>query len=219
MGKSINKKETRKLIIERRENGLSDQKIYNELSPEYYDKKGLAFLIMSTIKVENVKKYRLLNDLLRLLIGLTILFKIFSIINLSFDSESFGLLFLVLIVPIVNVYFLYVVSTFDVANYKSCAFITLIGITQLVSNFDKLSAIDIISSLILLSSIAGLFFYLYNILIPDYSLTKFSKDKNGEYILLDDNSETKKCKYCEKSSIIRDETVTKCQWCEMKFDY
>lgn len=219
MSKSLNKKETRKQIISKREEGFSDQEIYNEIAPNYYDKKSVALLIMSTVKKENIKKYNTYNEILRILIAITIIVKIFTVISLALSSDMLLAMLLVFIVPIFNLYFLYVVSTYSAALYKSCGILAIASIFQSFGHMENLNPLDFVTTLILLGGIAGLFFYLFGKLIPDYDLTKFQKDKNGDYILNDNNSPSYTCKICDKITIVRDESVTKCQWCNMTFDY
>jgi hypothetical protein len=62
--KSLDRKAAQKFIVDSRDNGKSDQDIYNELSQQYLDKKSVALLITGTVTTENKNKYKLYNNIL-----------------------------------------------------------------------------------------------------------------------------------------------------------
>jgi hypothetical protein len=80
--KSIEVKTVRKLILEGRNCGKTDQEIYHELSQEYYDKKSLVFLITGTVTVEKKNKYKMYNNFLIGLVALFFFFFFLSIFNM-----------------------------------------------------------------------------------------------------------------------------------------
>lgn len=105
--KSLNRKDAQKYIIVSRDNGKTDQEIYNELSEQYYDKKSVAILITETITSENKKKYNIYNNILIGLIGLAILFKLFMVFSLTIQSGELWILLFALFIPLLAGYFIY----------------------------------------------------------------------------------------------------------------
>jgi hypothetical protein len=179
--KSLDRKYATKFINESRENGKSDQEIYNELTPLYFDKKVVATFVTSVPTKQAKEKYKLYNNILLGLIAVTIIFKMLAVASIfSGNSEWLGLLF-ILIVPILNFYFFYAISNYEAVAYRLCGILTA---TSLLQSIDKLEGTaNILISLALAGAITGLCYYLDDKLFPNYHPRKMEKDSNGEYIL------------------------------------
>jgi len=178
---SLDKKAATKVIIDSRENGKTDQEIYTELAQQYYDKKVIALLITSIATKADKAKYKIYNYILLGLLGLTALLKIFAIQIMTLQEGQLWLLLLVFIVPILNIYFIYEVSRYNAPAYRLCGIMSILGITQSLSNIQN--STDLFLTLLLCGAIAGLSFFIDSALFPNYSPRNLNKDSNGEYIL------------------------------------
>jgi hypothetical protein len=179
--KSLNRKDAQKYIIVSRDNGKTDQEIYNELSEQYFDKKSVAILITETITSENKKKYNVYNNILIGLIGLTILFKLFMIFSLTIQSGELWILLIALFVPLLAGYIIYGISNYDKPIYRFCGIMIGLGFLQNMRKLDNTS--DILINIIFTVAIVGLSFYLDSVMFPDYNPKGLIKDSNGDYIL------------------------------------
>ncbi len=180
----IDYKEIQRFIIESRENGKTDQEIYNELAPKYYDKKTLALLIRGTVTKERKEKYKTLNNVLLSLIGLLILFQIIWIISFFYVTyyKSWPLIS-IFVIPLFSIFLFYQVYRYNVVIYKPMGIFAILLILS-SSNFAVNSNwLGTIVSLLLGGGITFLSFYLSNKLIPGYKPRKLKRDANGEYIL------------------------------------
>jgi len=178
--KSLDRKAAKQFILDNRAISKTDQEIYNELSQQYYDKKAIALLVTSTVTMENKKKYKIYNNGLIGLIGITVLFKIFIIVNLALVVNQVWYLLLAFLVPIFNIYFLYEIAKYNGSIYRILG-IWVIGFS--LQSINKVEGTNLIVNLILCILIAGLAFYLDRNMFPNYSPNNFKKDSNGEYIL------------------------------------
>lgn len=178
----IDYKEIQRFIIESRENGKTDQEIYNELAPKYYDKKTLALLIRGTVTKERKEKYKRLNGLLLTLIGIAIVFEILWIIAFSITYSSFWLLIGIFIIPLFGVFLFYQVYRYNAIAYQM---VGILGIIIFMRAFQLTDGhwLAIIISILLGGGITFLGFYVKNKLIPGYKPRKLKKDADGEYIL------------------------------------
>ncbi len=178
--KSIDRKSARKFIIENRNEGKTDQEIYEDLSQLYYDKKSLALLITGTPTQENIAKYSIYNfALIALLVGVGVL-KVFVVAGLSLAAGQPLALLLVFLVPIVNVYFIYEFIRYSAPAYRICGALAIVSFLQSLSNMS--GAMDFISTLVLTGGIAALSFYLDDKLFPNYAPKKLTKDEKGDYM-------------------------------------
>jgi hypothetical protein len=180
---SINRKEIQKFIFESRSVNKSDQEIYNELSLKYYDKKTIALLISGTVRSELREKYKVANTFLLVLIGITILFKLLAVINITLELDKLWLLIMFFLVPLINIYFFYEVYYYNAMVYKIIGILTIASLFKVISTAGEGNMLDIIVSLGLAAGIIYLSFYLSNKLIPNYNPKKLIKDSNGEYIM------------------------------------
>ena len=179
--KSLNKKAAAQFIIDSRENGRADQAIYTELALQYYDKKAIALLITSIATKADKAKYKVYNYILLGLLVLTALLKVLAVQVISLQEGQLWALLLVFIVPILNVYFIYEVSRYNAPVYRLCGIMFIVGITQSFSS--NQNPVDILVSVVLCGTIAGLSFYIDSVLFPNYSPRNLKKDSNGDYIL------------------------------------
>ena len=84
--KSLDRKTAQIFIIESREKGKTDQEIYFDLTQKYYDTKAVALLITGTVSIANKNKYKVYNNILVGLLGLSIVFKLLTILNLTVQT-------------------------------------------------------------------------------------------------------------------------------------
>ena len=176
----MDQKTAKKIIDDRRSEGKTDQQIYAELSDHYDNKKNLALLITGTATVQNRAKYKLYNNILIGLLGLTLLFRLTGAFSLVAGGEILG--FVISLVGILlPALFIYGFIHYMGAMYRLCGILTVLAIVQLLAraNFDGLVMID----LIILVSMAFLSFYLGSKMFPNFSPGKLRKDENGAYLL------------------------------------
>ena len=179
--KSLDRKAAQKFIVDSRDNGKTDQEIYNELSQQYYDKKSVALLITGTVTTENKNKYKVYNHILLGLLGLAILLRILLVFSLTIQTGQLWTLLLVFIVPLFAAYFAYEIAHYNGPIYRFCGIMTIAGFLQTVGKSE--GGTDILINLVFAGAIAGLSFYLDSKMFPDYSPKNLKKDSNGEYIL------------------------------------
>ncbi len=179
--KSIDRKAAQKFIIDSRDNGKTDQEIYNELSQQYFDKKSVALLIAGTVTKENKNKYKIYNNILLGLLGLAILLRILLVFSLTIQTGQLWTLLLVFIVPLFAAYFAYEIARYNAPIYRFCGLMTIVGFMQTIGKSEGGS--DILINLVFAGAIAGLSFYLDSKMFPAYSPKNLKKDSNGEYIL------------------------------------
>ena len=187
--KSLDQKTVRKLIKEGRNNGKTDQEIYNELSQKFYDKKTIALLISGTATNEKKKKYKNYNNILLGLIGFFGLFKIFHAFNLIEETEDIWFFLLASIIILLFAgYFMYGIAKYEGATYRICGFFTILiflqsSFWQHIWNLENV--IEILINVFVSVAIIFLSFYLDKKIFPNYSYRKMKKDNNGEYILIE----------------------------------
>jgi len=179
--KSLDRKAAQKFIIDNRDNGKSDQDIYNELSQQYFDKKSVTLLITATVTTENKNKYIIYNNVLLGLLGLVILLRILLVFSLTIQTGQLWTLLLVFIVPLFAAYFAYEIARYNAPIYRFCGIMTIVGFMQTIGKSE--GGTDILINLVFAGAIAGLSFYLDSKMFPDYSPKNLKKDGNGEYIL------------------------------------
>ena len=168
-------------IKEKRVEGKLNQEIYAELSNQYFDKKSIALLIKGTPTLENLKKYKAYNFILIGLLGITALLKALTVFNMVMGEGPVWELLLIFIVPVLNFYFIYEIARFNPTVYRSCGALTILGFVQSIGKFD--SNADAFISFALCAAIAGLSYFLYYNLFPNYQPKSLEKDSEGEYIL------------------------------------
>jgi hypothetical protein len=179
--KSLERKAAQKYIIESRDNGKSDQEIYNNLSEHYYEKKSIATLILETVTSENKKKYKTYNNVLMGLLLLTILFRLYMVFSLTIQSGELWILLFALFVPILAGYFIYEISNYQKHIYRICGIMTALSFWQNMRKLDNTA--DVLTNVIFTFAIFALSFYLDNKMFPNFNAKNLKKDSNGEYIL------------------------------------
>ncbi|HTA84555.1 MAG TPA: hypothetical protein VK783_16545 [Bacteroidia bacterium] len=180
--KSLDRKAATLFVIANRTIGKTDQEIYTLLAEQYYDKKAIILLITSTVTPENKKKYKTYNVLLLGLIGITILFKILTILFLSITTTNALYLPFLIFLPILNIYFFYEINRYNGAMYRILGLLTIAGILQ-GFGFKREEGWVLTINLMLCIVVAGLAFYLDRNMVPDYRPNSLKKDVNGEYII------------------------------------
>jgi hypothetical protein len=179
--KSLERKPAQKLITDAREAGKTDQEIYDELTQVYFDKKAVALLITGTPTRENKEKYKVYNNILLGLLGITVLLKILVVFGLTIETGNLGTLLLAFIVPLMAVFFIYEISRYSAASYRFCGILTIIGFIRTIGKLED--STEIFLNIIFAGAICGLSFYLDSTLFPNFKPRKLKTDEQGEYIL------------------------------------
>jgi hypothetical protein len=177
--KSINRKTVKQFIIDNRNNGKTDQEIYDELAPQYFDKKTIALLITGTVKPEIKKKYKQYNNILLGLLILTVLLKILTVIIWTIQVNQPLVLIFIFILPLFNIYFIYEISRYNAPIYRLCGIMSIVSILYSFTNAQN--GIDIFVTILVSGAIAGFSFYLNNSMFPNNNPKDLIKDINGEY--------------------------------------
>lgn len=172
--KSLHVKTVQKFIVDNRDNGKSDQDIYNELTQQYYDKKSIAFLITGTVTAENKKKYMIHNNTLLGLLGLYMLFEILFIFRLTIQAGQPWALLMLGSLLIVG-YFMYEISRYYRLFYKFCGVMVIAEFLRKIS--EGVDQINFLINLFFVVSIAGFSFYLGEKMFPDYNPEDLIKNK------------------------------------------
>lgn len=183
--KSINTKEVYRLIEIRLEESTPKTEILEELSEVYFDKKTIAKLIAMTPNAKIKGKYRLLNNILLVLllftITLKVLFGVLLLVNISIYATPLAFLF-----PFINIFFSFEVSKYRGYIYKALGLFAIVGVlnTLLYVNYSEFwGGIDIFLNIV----IASIAFYLGFKMFPNYGFTGPKKNKNngnnGNYVL------------------------------------
>jgi hypothetical protein len=179
--KSLDRKSAQKFIFDNRDNGKTDQEIYNELSQQYYDKKSITLLITGTVKTEHQNKYKIYNNILLGFLVLAILLRILLVFSLTIQTGQLWTLLLVFIVPLFAAYFIYEIARYNAPAYRFCGIMTIVGFMRTIGQSEGGTVILI--NLVFAGAIAGLSFYLDSKMFPNFSPMNLKKDSNGEYIL------------------------------------
>ena len=180
MAKSLDRKSAKNLILDGRNAGRSDQEIYKQLTELYYDKKGIALLITGTVTAKNKEKYKTYNNILLGLLGVSILFKVWIITNLTLATMQPWMMLLIFVVPLISAYFMFEIYQHNGPMYRLCGMLIIAGFLQTIGNAGL--GIDILINLVFAGAVSGLCFYLDSNMFPDYSPKNLSKDSNGDYI-------------------------------------
>ncbi|MFT3704362.1 MAG: hypothetical protein QM802_18480 [Agriterribacter sp.] len=176
----MDQKTAKKLVEKGRAEGKSDQEIYNELSTDYASKKNLALLITGTATTADRQKYKMLNNVLIALLGVTLAFRLIAAFYLISSGEWATVFFLFLGMVLTGLV-IYAVFNYMGAFYKPFGFLSALSVvkTLIGSSGSMLELID----LALLIPIPILCFYLGAKLFPNFKPNKLKKDVAGAYIL------------------------------------
>jgi hypothetical protein len=173
-------KTAKKIIVQDKDNGKRDQEIYNELSPDFPNKKNLALLITGTAASDDRNRYKLYNNILIGLLVLVVLLRLLGSFyllkegNLSdFAFSLIGLLFPAL--------FIYGIAQYNAPFYRFCGFMVIVGSISAIARENSMVAI--LFDVVLIVAIAGLCFFLGNKMFPNYKPGKLKQDSNGNYLL------------------------------------
>ena len=179
--KSINRKEIYKTIQTRLEDSVSREKILEELSEKYYDKKTISTLIASTPDPQTKEKFKVLNNLLLGLLILTIIIKILTGIQIL-STISMILIPVAFLIPFISIWFALEIYKYKGYIYNILGILAIASIFKIISEIGESGVYGIIDLLIGLS-IAGLSFYLGKKMFPNYGLFGPKKDTEGNIIL------------------------------------
>lgn len=186
----FDKKELAQIIDNERENGKSNQEIYNELKDKYFLKKNLALCILTQARVELKEKYKFQQNLLLGILGFLLLNKAFVIIELFLllaKESNFNFVHFLLLIPffllasIVQIYSLSGISNYEYHTYRFLAMICIADFFQHMHQYKE--ALSMAIAFVLTILIAYLCFSLYKNLFPKIDFRNLKKDENGDYIL------------------------------------
>lgn len=182
----MNQKIAKKTIDQRREEGKSDQQIYNELSEHYPNKKNLALLITGTATGQDKVRYRLYNNILIGLLTITLLLRLWSSFLLVRAGEFPG--FLILIAAIMPALFIYGISQYLAPMYKLCGILSVLGIITILATLGSGAltgegSLNKLVDLVLVVPIAILSFYLAGKMFPKFNPGKLQSDGKDGFIL------------------------------------
>lgn len=181
--KSISKyrKEILKEIETKLNEGIPRQQILDELSEVYFDKSTIAKLIASTTDDKTKANNKSLNNILLGFLTVTIISKIILGISLL-SNASIYLLPIVILFPLINIWFAVEVSKYKGYIYKILALLTIAGMIKMIGNYEGETALMFIDFGIGFA-ITGLSFYLGNKMFPNYGLFGPKKDEKGNLLL------------------------------------
>ena len=181
----MDRKSIQKFIVEARDQGKADQEIYNELTPQYYDKKGVAMLITGTPTREDKQKYKFWNTVLLALIGLTILSKVILGFSIMLATHEAVALLFVFVMPIINVWFFIEVARYNAPSYQAIGIFTFISLMQAFQQNQNHNIPGIYSpvNIVVTLLIGFLAFFLSGKLFPKFKSINMQKDEHGEYVV------------------------------------
>lgn len=179
--KQLNKKEVLAEIKTRLSEGQKRNEILEELSEVYFEKDTIAKLIAMTPSQATIEKHKSINNILLVLLGITILAKLVIGFILMANISIYALPF-ALLVPIFSVYFAVEVSKYRGYIYNLLGILTIAGMLRGFSNYTTFGVIELIE-ITLFVLIVGFSFYLGNSMFPNYGLFGSKKDGNGNILL------------------------------------
>jgi hypothetical protein len=181
--KSIDKKSVIAQVKSLRLSGITDQEIYAQLAPEYFDRKTLATLITATVTEERKRKYQDAQITLLVVLGLTVILKLLTAVSLIIAEQKAVALVFVVLLPAVNVYFFIQIFKYEASIYRSCGLFAVLGISRIMNGMASEAGWLIIADIVIIGLIAGLSFYLDSKLFPNYSPRNMNADANGNYVV------------------------------------
>jgi len=169
----MTKKEVRRAAKQSILNGKTKQETFEELKmTSYRSAEDLAKIIRNIPSLKARKKYKTLNNILIVLLSLTIAFKIMAGIPIIIENgiKWIPILFLL---PIINILLLIGIATYSPGGHKAVALLTLLGVFQLIGNivgkpFEPFILIDFAIA----AGLIGISLYLNSKLFPDYLTVK-----------------------------------------------
>ena len=185
--KSLDEKVAAKFITESRNNGMTDQEIYNELSQQNFDKASIASLIAFSVTPEKRRKYRIHRYILFGLIAITALLSLVSNIDSFSDlvSDVESIILEIIIMLFVGFYILLLIKSEHKVAYSQCSFLSFF---TLLASFFRLNRQFVsynykyLIMQILMALIAVLSYYISRKMFPKYRFKDLKQDDDGEYI-------------------------------------
>jgi multidrug efflux pump subunit AcrB len=179
--KRINRKEVIELIQNKLREGSSRQRIFNELTEEYFNKNSIAGLVASTVDPSVKEQFKISNNLLVGLLGLSAVAKVLFGIAL-FSSISPVLIPMAILFPFFSVMLALEIYRYNGAVYSVVGLFSIAGILKIFANFNDFG-LDGYFDIAIIVVILFLAFYLKEKMFPFYGFLGPKKDKNGNYIL------------------------------------
>ena len=183
--KSLDVKTAQKFIIESRNNGMTDQEIYNELSQQYFDKQSIAGLITATVTSESMSKYKVHRYILLGLIVLVTVFYLLSLIDFSNFTSEIGFILPITLLLSASIYMYVMLIKYMYAEvFKFCSIGAIwVAIRFLCDlRYDFVNHTYQLIGLIIIVLVVVLSYYISRKMFPNRRLKKLKRDSNGEYI-------------------------------------
>ena len=178
---SKNKKEVIAQIQSFVDNDVPKQMILDKLKKEYFDEQTLSKFIASVTNRQSKAKYKYLNNILLGLLIFTALLKI--LLGISLVLKASILLFpLVILLPILNLWFAYEISHYRGYIYRIVGLFGVIGILRMLTNNDSDTG-WMYFDLAIGATITVLSLYLGKEMYPNYGLFGPKKDDKGNVLL------------------------------------
>ena len=175
-------KEIRKHATERIEEGKSRQEVFEELSETVkMAKDDLAKIIRFIPSLELRKKHKVAHVTLLILLGISVLFKMFAGIPLVIKN-GINWLPIIFILPIINIILLYLIGNYRGENYKFVGIMGILGLTRSLQSLTEIASnpLIIVDFAFILLTI-GLGFYLNSVMVPEFKTVKQKyTDENGK---------------------------------------
>lgn len=166
----MTKKEIRKLALQKIKEGKTQHKTFEELKgTSGIPSTELANIIKAIPTLALRNKYKILNDILIGLLGITFAFKIMTGILLIIEN-GVSWIPILFILPIINVFLLWGVATYSGSTHRLVGVFGVLSLTNTISNLNEgfLAFIDFG----ILVAIIGLGYYLQSKLTPGYRTIK-----------------------------------------------
>jgi len=156
--KSLTVKEVEIKIVQFRDIGKSDEDIYNELKDLYNGNYPLRMIIKGVITEIQKQKFKKINTLLIILLGLVVFLRSYKLFYLYTSSVNLNAMAFCIFLIFLNFYFIFKLLKYWVRIYRIIGMIFTAFLVQ--SFFSTTDLIDKVFQIILSGSITFLSFYL-----------------------------------------------------------
>lgn len=170
-----------KSIIKRVESGEDKQSILDELQDVYFDQKHLATILASIPDPERKSKFQIFNQLILVLLGISILMKVvmgvFITASVSVFLTPFGLF-----VPVLTIFFFYQVKNNRAHAYLILTYACTSGILKLIQSSESLNGY-FLADLVLIVLILICTVTVKQKMFPNWGWLGPKKDSDGAVII------------------------------------
>jgi hypothetical protein len=178
--KHTTKKELNKLAGQLIQSGKTKQEAFEELSNQYYESDTIARIIGSIPSQETKQKFKVINNVLFILLIVSAVLKVISVIPLLLDTMTGGII-VMLIAPLINIFFAVHVKKMRGEIYLALGILATAGILKTLQNVLEVGPIALIDTTVIVA-ICILAFYIKSKAFPNFGFSGIKKGKNGEYL-------------------------------------